>query len=85
METNRIYIGKGKQVQDFDMVEVSINLEAAEAQIFEYEGKRYLKFTVARMKQPDKFDKTHTAYIDEIVKKDAPAEKPKRKRRAAKK
>jgi hypothetical protein len=57
------YIGKGKEVNGLDIVRVTIEMEKAETLIYEKEGKKYLTFEVARMKEADKFEKTHTVYV----------------------
>lgn len=64
--SNKIYLGKGKQVKDYDMVQVSINLDEAAQHSHEYEGVNYLTFTVARLKEADNYGKTHTAYISQL-------------------
>jgi hypothetical protein len=59
----KIYIGKGKKVENYDIVEVSINMDEASKHSFEYQGVNYLKFSVAAMKKTDDHGKTHTAYL----------------------
>lgn len=59
MET-KTFIGSGKQVEGMAIVDVTISMETAGAFIFEYEGKRYLRFSVAERKEPNSFGKTHT-------------------------
>lgn len=76
------YIGNGRQVKEMDIVNVTISMEEAQPFIHEYEGKKYLSFQVAKLKSPNQYGQTHSAYIytsDET----APAEstKPKTKRR----
>lgn len=66
MEKEKTYIGKGKQVKDYDMFEVSICLDDAEKHAFEFEGKHYLKFTLSKMQKPDKQGRDFTAYIKEL-------------------
>lgn len=63
----KMYIGKGKKNESYDIVTVSIDMEKAEPHIFEYKGKRYLRFEVATMKNPDEFNRTHTAYVSAKV------------------
>ena len=55
--------------------------------IFEKDGKRYLKFELAALKQPDNYGKTHTAYITtrETEAETPAAEEPKPKRKSRKK
>lgn len=57
------YIGKGKQVENMDIVEVSLNLSELQNHSFEYEGETYVKFNVAKLKEPDQYGKTHTVYV----------------------
>ena len=45
-----------------DIVEVSLNMAELQNHTFEYEGETYVKFNVAKLKEPDKFGKTHTVY-----------------------
>lgn len=61
------YIGKGKKVENLDIVQVSINLEKADEFIFEYEGQHYLKFEVATRKAADNFGNTHTVYVNQML------------------
>ena len=86
MSYTKAYIGKGKKVNNLDIVRVTINMEEAEAHIFEYEGKRYLRFELAGLKQPDQYGKTHTAYISEReeVKAEEPKAEPKKRTRKQK-
>lgn len=58
------YIGKGTQVEDLDIVKVVIPAEMLENAIFESkkDGKFYLSFEVAKLKEADKYGRTHTCY-----------------------
>jgi len=82
MEKSRIYLGAGKQVQDFDMVNITIDATKIQQHIYEYEGGTYLSLTVAKRMTPDKFGKTHTCYIDQLPK---PEPAPKGRKRNSKK
>jgi hypothetical protein len=86
METKQ-YIGHGTKHNEWDLIDVVLDVEKMEPHFFEYEGKRYLKFTVAARKEKSKFGSSHAAYVR--VKTEAPAEvaeppaeKPKRTRKA---
>ena len=88
MNTTKEYIGHGTKHNEYDLIDVVLEMEKAEAHIYTYEGKRYLKFSVATRKEKSKFGATHTTYVR--VKEAAPAmaaeppvEKPKGKRRKA--
>lgn len=57
------YIGKGKQVENLDIVKVTIKKADLESCTHEYEGEDYVTFEVARMRNPDNFGRTHTCYF----------------------
>lgn len=62
------YIGHGKHIEKIENgVEVVIDITAAEAFIFEYEGNKYLKFALVARKEADKYGRTHTAYLSTKV------------------
>jgi hypothetical protein len=46
-----------------DIVEVSLKLEELHDHTFKYEGETYVKFNVAKLKEPDQYGKTHTVYV----------------------
>jgi hypothetical protein len=57
------YIGKGTQVPNLSIVKVVIPVENIKDAIFEKDGKEYLSFEIAKLKEPDKFGRTHTCYF----------------------
>ena len=61
------YIGKGTQVNDLDIVKVVIPMDDALKATFVKNGITYISFEVARMKFPDKFNRTHTCYYQTKV------------------
>lgn len=63
MVFSKKYIGKGKQVENMDIVEVSLNMAELHDHTFEYEGETYVKFNIAKLKEPDQYGKTHTVYV----------------------
>ncbi|MEB2780772.1 hypothetical protein U3A58_10240 [Algoriphagus sp. C2-6-M1] len=63
MAFSKKYIGKGKQVENMDIVEVNLNMAELQNHAFEYEGETYVKFNVAKLKEPDQYGKSHTAYV----------------------
>ena len=57
------YIGKGKE-GNFDSINCSICLDDIKQFVFTgSNGKQYISFTVAPMREADKFGKTHTLYV----------------------
>ena len=62
------YIGKGKEVETkegkkLDIVKVTLKVKDAMKFKHEFEGEEYITFEVAKMKKPDDFERTHTAYV----------------------
>lgn len=71
------YIGKAKRNEKIEgVLSVTLSMENAEAFIFEYEGKRYLKFEVAVRKETDQYRNTHTVYVNKRIKTEEPAPAP---------
>ena len=44
-------------------LKVTLNVEELLKHKHEYEGKEYVTIEVAKMQKPDRFDRTHTAYV----------------------
>ena len=57
------YIGKGTQVENMDIVKVTLKVEEILKYKHEFEGQDYITLEVAKMQQPDKFGRSHTAYV----------------------
>jgi hypothetical protein len=66
------YIGKGTQVENMEIVKVTLKVEEILKHKHEYDGNEYLTFEVAKMKQADNFGRTHTAYV--TTREEAPEE-----------
>lgn len=81
------FIGKGKQVGQMNIIKVIIPLEEVNKTIFELNGVKYVGFEIAKMQNPDKFGRTHTAYYQtlEITEDKKETEAPPTKKRASKK
>jgi hypothetical protein len=70
------YIGKGTQVPNMTIAKCTVKVSELLKFKHEYEGEEYVTFEVAKMKQPDKFNRSYTVYcttIEEVEdKKPAP-------------
>jgi hypothetical protein len=66
--TEKIYVGSGKRVKDFDMVNITINLTKLSQEgkefFFEYDGNKYAKLNVVGKKETDDYGKTHYVAVD---------------------
>lgn len=64
------YVGKGTQVENMEIVKVTLKVEELLKHKHEFKGEEYVTLEVAKMQQPDKFDRTHTAYVSTKVEQD---------------
>jgi|TARA_R100000231_G_scaffold40384_1_gene35225 hypothetical protein len=67
------YVGSGKKVGNYDLVNFSIQLDKLNDFAFEMNGKKYVKLSMGKKKEVDQYGKTHSIWIDEW-KPDAPAQ-----------
>ncbi len=61
------YIGKGRKVEDLDIVTITLKMEEAEKFAFKKDGKKYLRFQVYSLSSSDKYNRTHTCYVPKMV------------------
>jgi len=61
------YVGSGKKVGNYDLVNFTIGEEKLKEHWFEYMGKRYVKLTIGKKRETDQYGKTHTVWVDEYV------------------
>jgi len=65
MNEEKIYVGSGKKHAEYDIVNVSVCLsDLPKEHMFEYQGKQYIKLTVAAKKETDQYGKTHYVAVD---------------------
>ncbi len=75
----KTYLGKGKIANEkMGILRITLDMEIAESFIHEYEGKKYLTLEVAKMKEADKFERTHTAWVSEKLESKSTPKKPKK-------
>ena len=66
MAFEKEFIGSGKRVRDYDMVECFVEYDKLIP--FDYNGKKYVSFTVAGKKNgADEYGKTHSVSISKRV------------------
>ena len=61
------YVGSGKQMGNYDLVNFTIAEEKTKDAWIEYNGKRYLKLTIGKKKEVDQYGKSHSIWLDEYV------------------
>lgn len=70
------YVGSGKQIGNYDMINISVCLsDLPKDDMFEYNGKKYIKLTVGKKRKADKYGKTHSVWVNDYKpdeKKDEP-------------
>ena len=63
--SEKIYVGNGKKAKDYDIVNVSLCLSDIPAEhINEFQGKKYIKLSVAKRREPDNYGRTHSVSVD---------------------
>jgi hypothetical protein len=61
----RTYLGHGKRVKDYDLVNFSVCLSDIPAGApFEYNGKKYIKLVIGAKKETNQYGKTHSIWVD---------------------
>ena len=61
------YIGKGTQVANLEIIKIVLPVEGLEKAMFEKNGIKYVSFEVAKLREADKFGRTHTCYYQTKV------------------
>jgi hypothetical protein len=65
-KTKKNYVGSGKQIEAFEGINISIDLnKIPDDQISFFKDGKYIRLTVAKKKQVDKYGKTHTVWIND--------------------
>ena len=68
MNYEKIYIGKAKKNESYDIVKVAISIDALE-QLKEQAYKNLIFFEIAKLREPDQFGNTHTCYYSKQAEK----------------
>lgn len=61
--TNKAYIGRGTKHHKYDLIDVVLDMGKVADHVYSFEGRQYLKFTVASRKEKDLFGATHSVYV----------------------
>lgn len=67
MAYEKIYIGKGNQVPNLQIVRVTLKLSEVKKIAYTREGVEYITIEVAKLKEPDKFGRDYTVYSSKKV------------------
>jgi hypothetical protein len=70
------YVGSGKRVGNYDLINFTISEEKIKDAFVEYNGKNWLKLTIGKKKTVDQYGKTHSIWIDEYVPENKQAQAP---------
>jgi len=65
MNKDRKYVGNGKKVGNYDMINISVKKSQLEGNWFEYKGEHYVKLTIGSLKETDQYGKTHSVWIND--------------------
>ena len=65
---NRVFVGNGKKVANYDLVNFSIKMSKVKDHIYEYKGEKYLRMTIGANKEgANEYGQTHKIWIDEYT------------------
>ena len=73
MEKSKIYLGEGKSVQNYDMVNFNLKLsKIPKDKILEYTDKegnkiKFIRCTISKRRELDKYGNDYTVYLNEFV------------------
>lgn len=63
---NKVFVGNGKKVANYDLVNFSVKMSKVQEHIYEYKGEKYLKMTMGANKDgANEYGQTHKIWIDE--------------------
>ena len=69
MTYEKNYIGKGKRNEKINsIVKFTFKLKDLQEFAYEFEGEMYVSIETAQMKSPDKFSRTHNAWVAVLAK-----------------
>jgi len=65
MENKKIYVGNGKENEQYGFVNFSVCLDdLPQEHINEYKGKKYINLTISKKKEVDAYGKTHAVSVN---------------------
>lgn len=65
MENKKIYVGNGKENEQYGFVNFSVCLsDLPQEHVNEYNGKKYINLTISKKKQVDEYGKTHAVTVN---------------------
>ena len=65
MENKKIYVGNGKENEQYGFVNFSVCLsDLPQEHINEYNGKKYVNLTISKKKEVDAYGKTHAITVN---------------------
>jgi len=80
----KVYVGKGHMPQEgMDITRITLKMEELQKLVYEFEGTQMVTIEVARMKEPDTYGRTHTAYarVEVPQQEEKPRKKTNRKKK----
>mgnify|MGYP005700502181 FL=1 len=70
------YVGSGRQVKNYDLINFTIAEDKTKDAWIEYNGRKFLNLSIGKKKEVDQYGKTHTIWIDEYVPEQQKESKP---------
>lgn len=67
MSNEKNYVGNGKKVGQYDLINFSVCLsDLPKELIYEYKDKKYINLTIGAKKEVDQYGKSHAVWINEF-------------------
>ena len=73
-QKERAYVGKGKQVGEYDLVNISLRKSQLDPHFYEYNGDQYIRLTVGKRKEVDQYGNSHTVWVNDYKADNSQAE-----------
>lgn len=65
MSQDKIYVGNGKENEQYGFVNFSVCLtDLPQEHVTEFKGKKYINLTVSKKRETDQYGKTHTVTVN---------------------
>ena len=70
MNKDRKFVGSGKGVNGYDLVNITLKKADLDGNFFNYNGNEYINLTVGKKREEDQYGKTHAVWLNDYKKDD---------------
>lgn len=65
MSQDRKFVGSGKEVSGYDLINCTLKKSDLDGNFFNYNGTEYITVTVGKKRETDQYGKTHAVWLNE--------------------